>query len=63
MPFVRQADNSVAEEELTRAVRWVYERYGNDLNAFFRDLQEQAERNQGTSPESAEKHSDEQTDR
>jgi len=42
MPFVRQIDNSVAEEELTRAVRKVYERYGSDLNAFFRDVQERS---------------------
>ncbi|HUD23797.1 MAG TPA: hypothetical protein VMQ60_13210 [Acidobacteriaceae bacterium] len=65
MPFVREIDNSVAEEELTRAVRKVYERYGSDLNAFFRDVQERISSPKGntTNPSVDQAVSDERTDR
>jgi hypothetical protein len=65
MPFVREIDNSVAEEELTRAVRKVYERYGSDLNAFFRDVQERTSGSSGDAsvPSDSRVVRDERTDR
>ncbi len=41
MPIIRQTATDPAEQELTQAVRRVYERYGKDLDAFFRDVREQ----------------------
>ncbi len=39
MAFVREVTTTTAERELTRAVRRVNERYGNDLDRFFKDAQ------------------------
>jgi hypothetical protein len=46
MPILRQSEAPPVEEELTQAVRRVYERYGQDLDAFFRDVQELAKMNE-----------------
>jgi hypothetical protein len=40
MSTFRQAASAPAEQELTRAVRRVYDTYGSDLGSFFRDVQE-----------------------
>jgi hypothetical protein len=40
MPILRQSEPAAAEQELTQAVRRVYERYGRDLDAFFRHVRE-----------------------
>ena len=42
MYIVRQATTDPAEQELTQAVRRVHKRFGKDLDAFFRYVQEQA---------------------
>lgn len=62
MPVVRQSAATPAEQELTQAVRRVYERYGKDLEAFFRhvrenpdlkDAEEQGGEPSGTNPASS----------
>jgi hypothetical protein len=63
MPFVREIDNSTVEEELTRAVRRVYERYGTDLSEFFRDVQRRTEKDQLSLFPTPEIARNEQTDR
>ena len=40
MSMLRQAATAPAERALTEAVRRVHERYGSDLQSFFRDVQE-----------------------
>lgn len=42
--MLRQSASAPAERELTQAVRRVHERYGTDLNSFFRDVLEQTKR-------------------
>lgn len=51
----------LAEREVTRAVRRVVDRYGSDLSAFFRHVEEVAKKSasENTSKESAEKQRDE----
>ncbi len=43
MYIVRQTTTDPAEQELTQAVRRVHERFGKDLDAFFRYVQEQSQ--------------------
>jgi hypothetical protein len=45
MPLLRQSASASAERELTQAVRRVHDRYGTDLQSFFRDVQEKTEVN------------------
>jgi hypothetical protein len=45
MPILRQSAATPAEQELTQAVRRVYERYGKDLEAFFRHVRENLDMN------------------
>lgn len=45
MLMYRQAATTPAEQELTQAVRRVLERYGSDLAAYFRHVQEVTNKN------------------
>lgn len=52
----RQATSAPAEQELTEAVRRVVSRYGSDLSAYFRHVEEVAKKNakeSGATPELA----------
>jgi len=53
MPIVREAEESSAEREITRAVKRVYERYGSDLNAFMRDVLKETEKRRETAEPAA----------
>ena len=61
IPMFRQAANAPAEKDLTQAVRRVYERYGDDLKAFFRDVKEKVELERPSSApvDPASRHGDE----
>lgn len=45
MPMHRQAAAEPAEQELTQAVRRVLNRYGSDLSAYFRHVEEVTKKN------------------
>lgn len=50
MTILRQAATTPAEQELTQAVRRVYERYGKDLEAFFRHVRENSDATETQEP-------------
>ncbi|MDR5730336.1 MAG: hypothetical protein RB191_23255 [Terriglobia bacterium] len=58
MLMYRQATTTPAEEEVTQAVRRVLERYGGDLAAYFRHVQEMARKNaqQGSDAKDSARH-------
>lgn len=56
MMFVRQIGSTAAERELTRAVRRVNERYGNDLKGFFEDAKKASSAEKAPEPQEETDH-------
>lgn len=56
MPYLRQAIDSPAERELTRAVQRVRARYGSDLQAFFEKAKDLSLRSDSQAAESDDQH-------